>query len=165
MDLIVEDGSVVEGANSYATVEEADAYFSARGRADWAALPVERRKQLMIIAADYLNIIYVWAGTAFYTVQTMALPTSLVDYVPTSVKSAQFLLAYEAKDGELTKPIEGPSIKSEEKKLDGVGGKKIEYQNNSPLAGRSFPLIDALVGRFTTSGTTSGIQSARRLRG
>jgi len=165
MALIVETGDLIANANSYATVAEADAYLNARGRADWAALPSERKEQLMILAADYLNTMYVWAGEKYDLNQSMSLPTSWIDMIPAQVKYAQFLLAYEAKDAELATSVSGPSVKLTEKSLDGVGSTKTEYKDDAPFTGRSFPLIDALVSRFTTSAVTSKIQSARRLLG
>lgn len=38
MTLIVEDGTIVDGANSMASVAQADAYHAARGNTAWAAL-------------------------------------------------------------------------------------------------------------------------------
>ena len=39
MSLIVEDGTMPEGANTYASVADADAYLLSRGVSDWAAPP------------------------------------------------------------------------------------------------------------------------------
>lgn len=39
MSLIVEDGTIVEGANSGLSVADADAYHAARGNTDWTSVP------------------------------------------------------------------------------------------------------------------------------
>ena len=38
MTIVLEDGSVVNNANSYVTVEEADNYFTLRNNSEWLTL-------------------------------------------------------------------------------------------------------------------------------
>lgn len=53
MALIVEDGTVVPGANSMATVAQADAYQVARGNAAWSALAeADKEKHLILGSAS-----------------------------------------------------------------------------------------------------------------
>ena len=67
--LIIEDGMMPEGANTFATVEEADAYFAARNDSGWPvpfsdldADPNTPAKEAALIrAADYLNTLQ-WNG-------------------------------------------------------------------------------------------------------
>ena len=51
-----ETGTGVPEANSYCSVEYADAYFSLRGREAWAALTLERKQAALIDATDYINV-------------------------------------------------------------------------------------------------------------
>ncbi len=55
MALIVEDGTRPAGANTYATVGEADAYLALRGIDAWADATTEEKEAALIKAADYLN--------------------------------------------------------------------------------------------------------------
>lgn len=66
--LVIEDGSMAaENPNSFATVEEADTYFSARNSAVWPASGDEpdanlaQKEAALIRATDYLNTL-VWLG-------------------------------------------------------------------------------------------------------
>ena len=43
---IVEDGTNVENANAYVTLEYADAYFTDRGNDSWLAFTTEQKQQL-----------------------------------------------------------------------------------------------------------------------
>lgn len=69
MALIIEDGTMPEGANSFASVAEADAYLSARGLS-WP-LPesdvvqdanLAAKEAALVRAADYLNVL-AWRGS------------------------------------------------------------------------------------------------------
>lgn len=55
MAFTVEDGSGKSDANSYALVAEADAYWSDRGNANWAALTDADKKVALIDATDYID--------------------------------------------------------------------------------------------------------------
>ena len=70
MALIIEDGSVVPGAESYATVAEADTYHANRGNASWTGTDVVKEAALRK-AATYLDGEYRrrWKG---YRVQPLA---------------------------------------------------------------------------------------------
>lgn len=56
MTLIVEDGTGLSDSNSYASVEEIDAYFSERGIISWNQ--DGNKEHLLIIATDYLDAVY-----------------------------------------------------------------------------------------------------------
>lgn len=59
MAFLVEDGTGVAGANSYASVAFADAYFAERGNAVWAAIDLDADKEVLLIqATDYIETIY-----------------------------------------------------------------------------------------------------------
>lgn len=54
MTLVVEDGSIVSGAESYASVAQADAYFAARGITIWSPLLDAEKEQALRRATDYM---------------------------------------------------------------------------------------------------------------
>jgi len=168
MPLIVEDGTVVQNANSYVTLAEADAYFSERSDADeWAALDDDVKTQKLIDGADYLNSVYRWKGSALDLAQTMALPTDYVTDIVWPVKRAQMVLARFAMTGALAPEVTKGIVTKERKKLDGVGEKEYEYEYaSSPELGRTFPIVDAMLNGLIITKTGSGsIQVARRIYG
>lgn len=56
MAFIVEDGTIVEDANSYASVEYADAYFATRGNETWTNFDPEAKEQYLVLASDYIGL-------------------------------------------------------------------------------------------------------------
>lgn len=96
--LIVEDGSCPENANSYASLEEADAYAIPRGL--WTATEDEAvmlsREQALLRASDWLNSLD-WKGAPVSLDREMAWPRKGIgahgvavaeDAVPACVKTA-----------------------------------------------------------------------------
>ncbi len=92
MVLIVEDGTMPKGANTYASLADADDYLLSRGVSDWPAPPssdLEPAPQLaakeaaLIRAADYLNGLK-WKGEKIEYDWPMAWPRA---GVPTGVKN------------------------------------------------------------------------------
>lgn len=79
-ELIVEDGSCVQGANSYCTIEFADKYLYSRNRLDWASLDDEVKKKCLIIGTDYIDKLYKWYGRRKFYQQELAFPrVDLID--------------------------------------------------------------------------------------
>lgn len=77
MALIVEDGTGLADAESFASVAEATEYHAARGNAAWAALASDTlREQLLRKATDYMEAIYrtQWAGTRTKATQALSWP-------------------------------------------------------------------------------------------
>jgi hypothetical protein len=165
--LVVEDGTLVEGANSYVSIEDADAYWAeGRGNDEWLDAVDDDKLKWLLEAADYLNGFFAWKGDRYDILnQSMALPTSELTIVPRALKVAQILLANEARSGPLIEGWVGPSIKSEKKALDGVGSKEITYFGDSQMGRRRFPLIESMLTIFTVTQVGSSFQSARRLVG
>lgn len=56
--MIVEDGSIVPGANSYATIDEADAYFTQYNNQDWLTETTENKELCLITATQSLELLY-----------------------------------------------------------------------------------------------------------
>ena len=75
--LIVEDGTLPAGANSFASVADADAYHAARLTAAWTDELAEVQKEAALIrASDWLNRKVMWNGRKASRSQRMAWPRS-----------------------------------------------------------------------------------------
>lgn len=90
MALIVEDGTMPEGANTYASVSEADTYLLSRGVSDWPAPPssdlepdpqLSAKEAALIRSADYLNGLK-WKGEKLSTIGLWRGPAP--EYLPES---------------------------------------------------------------------------------
>ncbi|PHR58809.1 MAG: hypothetical protein COA47_10410 [Robiginitomaculum sp.] len=55
MAFLVEDGSTVDGANSYSTVADADTYHTDRNNVTWLALSTAAKQAALIKASDYID--------------------------------------------------------------------------------------------------------------
>lgn len=80
INLIVEDGSMPPGANSYAEVATCDQWQGDRGGSTWPAPPsagddpdLEKKKSSLIQATDYLNTLD-WVGSKAAPGRVMAWP-------------------------------------------------------------------------------------------
>ena len=75
MPLIVGDGTLPAGANSFASVADADAYHAARLTAAWTDELAEAQKEAALIrASDWLNRKVMWNGRKASRSQRMAWP-------------------------------------------------------------------------------------------
>ena len=55
MAFIVEDGTIVADANSYASVEYADEYFSTRRVVEWENIALDDKQGFLVTSTDYMN--------------------------------------------------------------------------------------------------------------
>jgi hypothetical protein len=109
VQLIVEDGSMPDGANTYVDAGFVDAYLEARGNAAWLAANDDVRTIALVRAADVLNS-YRWKGVSSSPGRIMAWPRKNVAYadatpvpenvIPAQVKNAQCELAALINGGE-----------------------------------------------------------------
>ena len=153
MALIVEDGSIVAGAESYITVADATAYFLARGNAVWAALASDTvREQLLRKATDYMVARYGlrWKGERVNEGQALDWPRSCAyangflldsDSVPLKVRHACAELAVRASEGDL-QPDAGPQVKSET-----VGPISVTYADGARQA-TVYKDVDAMLSEY-----------------
>lgn len=56
MALVIEDGTGLPDANSYGSVEGADAYFELRGNKAWTELTEEAKSSALVQATDYIDL-------------------------------------------------------------------------------------------------------------
>lgn len=153
MALVIEDGSIVAGADSYASAAELSVYLQARQLTD---LPEPQAESLLIQAGQYLNgFEQRYRGTRVSAAQFMSWPRTdanvngfdLLDTdIPQQLKFAQMQLALEGANGfEFYTSTDGTYVIRE--KVD-----VLETQYASPAdlasAGRAtptFPAVDALL--------------------
>ena len=65
IELVVEDGTCVSGANSYVSLEEAILYQTARNRTEWLSLSENEQKASLVKATQYVDNTYNWKGREF----------------------------------------------------------------------------------------------------
>lgn len=108
--LVVEDGTVVTGANSYATIAQANDYLRAHARASsWDTLDNATKAGRLIHATAYLDAHAYWRGTIVSDDQALGWPRSGAvdrhgrtlddDAVPAAVRNAAIEIAA---DGAIT---------------------------------------------------------------
>lgn len=118
--LIVEDGSGLANAESYASVSFADTYLAARGMTLWATMSTTEKEQALRRATDYIEQAYrqSWAGYLVTTTQALMWPRYEVpirgslayayypsNAVPLIVQNACAAMALKAASGELAADI------------------------------------------------------------
>lgn len=163
--LIVEDGSIVAGAEAYIDAAYADTYHSNRGNEAWGALTVPQKEAAIRRATDYMGEAYrlKWAGKRVGVTQVLDWPRLTVprkdtigfqystqvyyDHksIPEEVKKASAELALRAIAGDLA-----PDLKQ------GVRSKKIgpmetTYDTSSPQAKR-YRAVDMMLSVFFSGG-------------
>lgn len=144
MAFVVEDGTGMPDANSYASVAEADAHHADRGNAGWAGADGVKQAAL-VKATDYIEQVYGgrWYGQRLNGEQALEWPrTSPYNVplgVPRAVKQAAYALALEAIAGADLNPTQGRAVKRE--KVDVL---ETEYMDNA-APGSIRPAIDGLL--------------------
>jgi hypothetical protein len=144
MTLIVEDGTAKVNAESYASVADATAYHTARGREDaWDA--IEDQEAALRLATQYMEQAYRMRWKQFRTTSTQALswprawvqiPDAPYGYgsqsayvpnnvVPTEVKQACMELALRTGSGELAPDLDRQAITEQ------IGPIRVEYDESS----------------------------------
>ena len=157
MALIVEDGSIVTGAESYISVADASTYHSNRGNTAWASLSTDAiREQCLRKATDFMRQAYRsrWQGYKVNEDQALDWPRYGVevegyavdsDIVPTEIKNACAELALKASSADLN-PDLTQGVLSEQ-----VGSISVTYDKNSPQRTR-YAAIDAMLSPYLKAG-------------
>lgn len=76
MAIIVEDGSIVPGANSFVSIADTDTYFGDRLDASWNAADDDNKTRAIILASDYITQAWRlrWNGSLADALQTLTWP-------------------------------------------------------------------------------------------
>jgi len=158
MALIVEDGTGLPNAESYASVAEADAHFSARGSEAWDN--VENKEAALRLATDYMLQTYSgrWKGTRKTSTQALDWPRYNVpleddpawltllssSIVPAQVKKATIELALITTAGALV-----PNLERAQASVS-VGEISVTYEGSSSQLPR-YPMIDMILSPLLAS--------------
>lgn len=157
MALIVEDGTIVAGAESYISVTDADAYFLARSNATWAAIATTELKEAALRkATDYMVGRYGlrWKGDRVSELQELDWPREAAyangflidsDTVPVAVQRACAELAVRASADDL-QPDAGPQVKQET-----VGPISVTYMDGARQSD-AYKAVDAMLSAYLKAG-------------
>lgn len=165
--IVVEDGSIVAGANSYSTREAASAYHAARDNSAWFNLTSAQMDAALIRASDYLTQKYTarWKGIRINLTQPMDWPRAGVvtqdfrdpttgpssiirdqlsflfpeDEVPQEVVDSVAILALESITGGL---LPGQSRGGDIKRVK-AGSAEVEWFQSASSDSRNFPAIES----------------------
>jgi len=159
MALVVEDGSGLSGANSYATAAQADTYASDRGLSAWTG-DTATKEAALIRATDYLEATYREAWLGYRATQTQALswPRTNVevdlypipaDEVPAAVRNATIEMAIRALTEDLL------ADQTQRVKREKVDVLEIEYADGSDATKR-YPFVGRMLSPYIYGGSAEG---------
>ena len=165
MALIIEGGSGVAGANTYASVAALRGYAALRG----ITLPVDDAscEILLIKAMDYLSGVTGWQGVKANPDNPLDFPrtgvvvdgvTLLSTAIPSTLITAQIALAIEAIKTDL-QPNQMPTDKGAIIEASAQTGTHVKYA--APVAGNArtkpfFAKVDALLSKLLSTGSGFG---------
>lgn len=165
MAFVVEDGTGVSNANSYTSVEFADAYFAERDNEVWAAIADDADKQkYLILATDYIELVFGrrFIGEMVLTTQGLSWPRRyaapyLYTSIPLNLQKACAEYAVRAVNGPL---LPDPSVDANNfasvvtKKVIGPIEKEFSVMGSGrQRLIRSYPVPDALLASLLAAGT------------
>jgi hypothetical protein len=136
------------GSDTYISIADADAYFSARDISTWAAATTEARTAGLLQATVYLDGAYSFIGRIADGAQALAWPRlgavdgdgRSIEGIPGRVAHACAELALIALAGPLAPPEHRGGQVTEER----AGPLSVSYAPGAPI-GRTFPYIDLLL--------------------
>lgn len=169
MAFVVETGAGLADSNSFASVAEADAYFSDRGVTAWGSLTTAVKQTSLIKATDYLEATYsqAWIGDKVSLAQALSFPrTNMVsegfylpsDEVPNRVVYATIEMALRASTGEVLISDQSQQIVKE--KVDVI---ETTYSEFSDPAQR-YPYVNKLLSALLNTFTGGNFASAQTVR-
>jgi hypothetical protein len=172
MSLIVEDGTGLANANSFASIAEADAYHAGHlYAATWTNAPTDRKTAALIMATRTLDSSAQWVGQrARPGVQALGWPRRLAyldgvllddDIVPTPVKNATAEFARLLLSNDLTADPETDGIKA-----INLGDSALEIEFREGVKAKRFPsIVGALLMGLGGLPNSGGITQRRIFRG
>jgi hypothetical protein len=153
MALVVETGTASATSESFSSVADALAYFTARGNSAWLALTTAQQEVALRKATDYMEAVYSqrWAGTRTTSTQALSWPRYNVfvngyvtssSAVPKPVVNACAELALRAAAGELL------SDSTQQKTRTKVGDIEVEFDKYSPASTQYLAITASLAPYF-----------------
>lgn len=137
VELFVEDGNLVEGANSYISLEDATAYQRQFNRQDWLELSDDEKKASLIKATQYVDNQFTWKGRRKFQIQALGFPRVMlfdsdgfeVTGIPLKLKQAVCEAAYYGYQTDLFQTYESEQgiVKRNKERIEGAVEKEVEY--------------------------------------
>jgi DnaT-like ssDNA binding protein len=158
---VVEDGTGLEDANSYASYADWTAYWADRGGAPAGVQAVV--EAALVNGADYLGIRYRWKGVRLTLEQALEWPRAYVyresfagcapiEGVPVEVVQANIELAKRALSGELapdpTVDATGQVVTSKRDKVGPIETERVFSGASSATFVKPFPQVDRIVRKL-----------------
>lgn len=140
IELVVESGSFVEGANSYITLAEAEDYQRKLNRKGWLELSENEKKSSLIKATQYVDSQFTWKGRRKFKQQELGFPRVMlfdldgfeVIGIPSRLRQAVCEAAYYGYQTDLFQTYESESgiVKRDKKRVEGAVESEVEYFNS-----------------------------------
>jgi len=151
--MIVEDGTGLPDADSYASVEDADAFHLARRTVEWIDSSDDDAKAAALIAAtDYLDATYRFRGDPLSVDQALSSPRLGDTRLHPLIAKATMTLAARFLSGTVSATIAGREVLSDEKTVGPVST-KVTYAADRPSD--PFPDVSGMLRPLTLSGSWS----------
>lgn len=170
---VVEDGSVVSGANALVSVADADQFAENYGNpSSWSNASTPEKENAIRLATRYLNFHYIWDGFKYDVDQTCQWPRTNMtdedgndidfDIVHEQVKEACAYLAVKVMDGDtLLEDFDNESKVKKSKDVVGPITEEREYAHEGESPEKTYQVVDILVATFILEGTTYGTDLVR----
>lgn len=147
--LIVEDGTCVTDAESYASVAFADKYFADRGAVDWSSLTVLDKERGLRRATDYIELRFAsrFKGSPVSDTQSLSFPRE-VGVIPRNLQRACCEYAVRSLAAPLVAdPLTDESGHAIKSKSEGLGPLKetTEYATEGRDLFKPYPAADNLL--------------------
>lgn len=165
MTLIVESGSGLPDAESYASVATCDTYHSLRGNVDWTGTATEKEIALRL-ATQAVEVRYVgrWLGQRISQTMSLSWPRYYVydsdgycipsTAVPQRIVDATCELALRSRQGDALVPdVDEPGSIASEAVTVGPISVSTSYTGGKEQT-PEYSIVDGLIGPFVTSGGT-----------
>lgn len=164
MAFTVEDGTGIAGANSYASIADADTYFADRGTGTWTGSDAVKEGAL-IRATAYIDATYRFVGIIVDRTQALAWPRyeaydregRILSGVPAAVIGATCELALYA----LSKPLTTVVTGQERIKSVQAGRAGVTFQDGAADVGVRFTFVDRMLSGLTQGSVGITRQSYR----
>jgi len=162
MALIIEDGSIVADANSYATAAELVAWAESVGETYPAT---EAEQEQLLLQSMFMFYEYCWAGTRVSSDQTLDFPRSSMlvngfyfpsDEIPEDIKTAQMSWAITANTNDLFPSQSAGSGDVIEERVEGA----ITIKYETGTSGRdiaSDPRANAVISEYRCNSGRGGL--------
>ena len=154
--------TLTPGSDTYISVADADAYFTARDVASWPAATAQAREAALLQATVYLDGAYRFIGQIADTAQPLAWPrVGAIDGDGRSIEGIPDRLAHACAELALialSNPLAPPEHRGGRVTEEKIGPLSVSYADGAP-AGRTFPYIDLLLsGLIITAGATAPVE-------